>query len=162
MKAKTLPGKMQAHLTAVHAKPTNRVVDPAVEALKETLNDVISRVHETQQQGSPAEDTELNDLLANLDMTPGEAANDTAKRSAEVWATVENQDDVVEALRLDTVDRMTAELAASLIEDDKDDEDEDESTGRGERAPRAYVELSSHFGVLDKVVALSGNGEAAL
>lgn len=164
MKAKTLPEEMEAQLTAVHGKPRDRVIDPAVEALTKTLNNVSSRVHETQQQGSPAVDTELTDLLANLDIIPGEGANGAAKRAAEVWATVEDQDDVVEALRLDAVDRMTAQLAGTLIEDDKDDEDEDgdESTGRGERAPPAYVELSSHFGVLEKAAALSGNGEAAL
>lgn len=53
-------------------------------------------------------------------------------------------------------------------EDDEDDEDEDgeegESTGRGRggRAPPAYGELSSHFGILEKAAAESGNGEAAL
>ena len=37
----------------------------------------------------------------------------------------------------------------------------DENTGRERRAPPAYDELSSHFGVLEAAAEESGNGDAA-
>ena len=57
---------------------------------------------------SPA-DTELVDVLANLDINPGEAADEAAIQAATVRATLEDQEDV-EAVRLDAVDEMTEQL----------------------------------------------------
>ena len=48
--------------------------------------------------------------------------------------------------------------------DEKEDEEEGgghENTGRKRRAPPAYDELSSHFGVLKAAAVESGNGDAA-
>ena len=61
--------------TSVHTY-TRKLVAPAVEVLTETLNKLSFRVQEAEQQGSAVE--ELGDLLANLDITPGEPASETA------------------------------------------------------------------------------------
>ena len=83
------------------------------------------------------------------------------------WATIEDDDGVVEALRLDTVDDMAAQLAGTHVStggEEKDEEEEgggDENTGRERRAPPAYDELSSHSGVLEAAAEESGNRDAA-
>ena len=46
-------------------------------------------------------------------------------------------------------------------EEEKEEDGGDESTERGRGAPPAYAELSSHFGVLEREVEESGNGDAA-
>ena len=132
VKAKTLPVEMEAQLTAVHGKPRDRIIGPAVEALTKTLDNLSSRVREAQQQGPPVEDAELSDLVANLDITPGEAVNETANKAAEVWATMEDQDDVVEAMRQDAVE-VTAQLAGTLVnwEEEEEEAEGGESTGGG-------------------------------
>ena len=71
------------------------------------------------------------------------------------WATIEDDAEVVEALRLDAADDMAAMLAGARISCGCDEEDEmedgggGENTGRERRAPPAYSELSPHFGVLE-------------
>ena len=67
-------------------------------------------VQETEQ-GSPDNGTDLFDLLANLNIIPGECADEVAIEAAPVWTTVKDQEDVVEAIRLDVVvDEMTEQL----------------------------------------------------
>ena len=105
----------------------------------ESINDLSVRVHQAQQEGGPVADTELIDLLANLNITPGKPADEAATRAAEIWATVKDQEDVVEAMRLDAVDEMTAQLNGTHldVEDVSEDEKEDgggESRGRGREA----------------------------
>ena len=39
------------------------------------------------------------ELFANLDVTPEEAADEAAMNTVRVWATVEDEDDVVKAMR---------------------------------------------------------------
>ena len=108
------------------------------------------------------------ELLANLDVTPGEAADEAAINAVRVWATVEDEDDVVEAMRGHAAEKITARLAGTHIDADLEEEEEkneedagDESTGRGRGAPPTYAELSSHFGVLERAAEESGNGDAA-
>ena len=94
------------------------------------------------------------ELLANLDVTPGEAADEAVMNAVQVWTTVKDEDDVVEAMRGDAAEEITARLAGTHIDADSEEEEEkekddgDESTGRGRGSPPAYAELSSHFGVL--------------
>ena len=67
------------------------------------------------------------------------------------WATIEDDGEVIEALRQDAVDEMTALLAGTHVSIGGEEEDEqqqgsgDENTGRERRAPPAYDELSSHI-----------------
>ena len=98
------------------------------------------------------------ELLVNLDVIPGEAADEAAMNNAvRVWATVEDEDYVVEAIRGDAAEEITARLAGTHIDADseeeekKEEDDGDENTGRGRGAPPAYAELSSCFGVLERV-----------
>eukprot|EP00903_Cladosiphon_okamuranus_P013919 g12947.t1 len=90
-----------------------------------------------------------------------------AKDVIQEWATIEDEDEVVQALRQDTVDDMTAQLARSRVssrEEDVEEEEEDgsgdENTGGGRRDPPPYGELSPHFGVLEAAAEKSGNGDA--
>ena len=74
---------------------------------------------------------------------------------------------MVEALREDTVEDMTAQLAGTRVSTGREEEDEeedsgDDNTGLARRVPPAYGELSSHFGVLEAAAEESGNGDAAL
>ena len=106
------------------------------------------------------------ELLVNLDVTPGEAADEVAMNAIRVWATVEDEDDVVEAMRRDTAEENMTRLTGTHIDADSEEEEEneeddgDESTGRGRGTPPAYAELSSHFGVLERAAGESGNGDA--
>ena len=135
-----------------------------MEALTETLINLGSRVHKAEEQGSPVE--ELGGLLPNMGSTPGEPANAAAIQAAQFWATAEDQDDIVEAMREDAVEEMTAQLIGTSVDggDVPEQEEEaggDESTGRaGGGAPPAHPELPSHFGVLETAAGESGNGEA--
>ena len=63
--------------------------------------------------------------------------------------------------------KMTAQLAETRVSTGREEEDEqedssDENTGLARRAPLAYSELSSHFGVMEAAAEESGNGNAAL
>ena len=83
------------------------------------------------------------------------APDEAAIEAAQVWATVEDQEDVVEAMRLDAVDEMTEQLEGTGVGgvDATDDEKEDgdnERTGCGSTVPPPYAEISSSFGLLER------------
>ena len=121
---------------------------------------------DAQQQGSCIVDDEISELLAELDIEPGKPVAEEAVNVIHGWATIEDDDGVVEALRLDTVDDMSALLAGthvSTVGEKKDEEEEgggDENTEPERRAPPAYDELSCHFGVLEAAGKESGNRDA--
>ena len=73
MKAKTLPLEIEASLDVAYGKSRTSGKDPPVDGLMEILSTVSVRVHEAQEEGSPVTDTEIIDLLTNLDITPGGA-----------------------------------------------------------------------------------------
>lgn len=103
---------MGAALTIVHGnrRANEGAEEDPVNMLADTLNDVSSRVHAAQEGGSLLVDTELADLLAALAIPPGEPANDGDIKAGGVWAKVEDQQGVVEALRLDAVAGTTEQL----------------------------------------------------
>ena len=88
-------------LTNAHAKARGRVTNPPAKALKDALNMLSMSVRDAQQQGSRVEDEDIREMLANLDITPGEAASEEAMDAIRVWATVEDEEDVAEAMRGD-------------------------------------------------------------
>lgn len=138
--------------------------DP-VEELADTINKVSSRVAEANDPGSPP-DKEIVDLLANLDMNPGEAAGEAAIKAVNEWATFEDQEEVLEAFRQDAMDDMTEHLNGTFIADaDASDDEEEESQGDGGGGagiePPPYSELSQPFGSLERAARLSGNRDAA-
>ena len=102
-----------------------------------------------------------------LDITPGEAASEEAMDAIRVWATVEDEEDVAEAMRADAAEEITARLAGTHVdanskeEKEEEEDDDDESTEPGRGAPFAYAELSPHFGVLERAAEECGNKDAA-
>ena len=158
---------MAAELTKQHGKTRCHVAEPDLKALTETVNTLSTSVHNAQQQGSPIEDEEISEPLAELDIEPGKSVGEEAANVIQGWATIEDDGEVIEALRQDAVDEMTALLAGTHVSIGGEEEDEqqqgsgDENTGRERRAPPAYDELSSHFGVLEAAAEESGNGDAA-
>ena len=154
-------------LTNAHGKARGRVTDPPVKALKDALNMLSMSVRDAQRQGSRVEDEDICEMLANLDITPGEAAGKEAMDAIRVWATVENEEGVAEAMRGDAVEEITARLAGTHVDADSEEEkeeeedDDDESTEPGRGAPPSYAELSPHFGVLERAPEECGNKDAA-
>ena len=111
VKAQTLLLEMKATLAADHGKGVpDGSKDPAGEELEKTLNNVSSRVRQADEQGSPVTGTAMFNLLANHSIIPGGCADEATIEAAQVWATVEDQEDAVEAMRLDVVNEMTAQL----------------------------------------------------
>ena len=78
------------------------------------------------------------------------------------------REDVAGGCTAFAVDDMTAQLAGTRVstvleqEGEQEEDSGDENTGLARRAPPAYGELSSHFGVLEEAAEESGNGDAAL
>lgn len=151
-------------LAAVDETKRDRAKEPEMKVFIATLNSSSSRVLEATQTGST--NTECSVLLSNLDIAPGEPVNDAAIRAAQVWASLEDQDSVVKAMRADAED-ITALLDGMALagggvdEEEKEENSDDESTDRGVGAPPAYAELSPHIRVLEKAAGDSGNGDAA-
>lgn len=58
--------------------------------------------------------------MAGLDNSPGKPADNAALGAAEVRATVEDEEDVAEAMRLDRRDVMTASIIDSIVEKGND------------------------------------------
>ncbi|CAB1100108.1 unnamed protein product [Ectocarpus sp. CCAP 1310/34] len=85
------------------------IPEPDLKALTETVNKLSTSVHEAQQQGSRIEDEDIAELLAELRIEPGKRIEEEAVNAIQGWAAIED-DEVVEAIRLDTVDDMTAQL----------------------------------------------------
>ena len=79
------------------------VKDPAIEELKKTLNNVSSRV-------SQADETATTNLIANLNTIPGACADEATIEAAQVSAIVEDHENIVDAMRLDAVEKMTDHL----------------------------------------------------
>ncbi|CAB1105377.1 unnamed protein product [Ectocarpus sp. CCAP 1310/34] len=158
---------MAAELTKQHGKTRFDIAEPDLKALTETVNTLSTSVSDAQKQGSAVVDDEIAELLAELNIEPGQPLRGQAVSAIQGWATIEDDAEVVEALRLDAADDMAALLAGARISSGCDEEDETEdggggeNTGRERRAPPAYSELSPHFGVLESAADESGNGDAA-
>ncbi|CAB1103823.1 unnamed protein product [Ectocarpus sp. CCAP 1310/34] len=171
VKAETLPEEMAAELTKQHRNTRFNVAEPDLKVLAETVNTVSTSVQDAQKQGSRVVDEEISELLAELNIEPGKPVAGEAVAAIQGWATIEDEEEVVEALRLDAVEDMTALLAGTNLSTGGDDEEEGqdqggggENMGRERRAPRAppgYEELSLHFGALAVAAEDSGNGDAA-
>ena len=102
-----------------HVSPKGKCVsdgsnDPAVEELGKTLNKLSSRVRRGDEQGSPVTDTAMVNMLANLNIIPKRCADEAAIEAAQVWVTVEDQEDVFEAMRLDAAEELTEQLEGTL------------------------------------------------
>ena len=90
--------------------------------------------------------------------------------AAQSWATLEDQEDIAEALAADAKDALTERMAGIVAEeiDPSDDEkelnesgDAESGGGRKVEAPPPYSDLSSCFGPLEQKAESAGNSEAA-
>ena len=91
-------------------------------------------MRQADEQGSPVTDTELVCLLADLNIIPRECDDEAAIEAAQVWATVEDQEDVVAATRLDAMDEMTEQLegpGAGRLDPADDEIESGEGNGGG-------------------------------
>ena len=102
-------------------------------ALAKAFNALSFGVHEAAAQGSCVNDTELCNVLVDLDISPGKPAHKAAVDAAREWATLEDEEDLVEAMRLDEQDVMVGDIIDSIVEEgnvsDGESEDGDESAG---------------------------------
>ena len=135
-----------------------------VDILAEAINTLSVRVHHAQKAGSTP-DLDVVQVLETLRVTSGERANTAAVKGAHDWATVEDQEDVAEAVGLDVVEEMTEYLNETCdeeveknVSDDENEEGEDDSGGRA--VPPPYAELSSHLRALESVAEKCGMKEA--
>ena len=123
-------------------------------------------MHEAQEEGSPVTNTEVIDLLAHLDITPGGHADESAKQKEQEWATIEDQENVVEAMKSDDAEDLTKALVGIHMEEEKssdgeEDGSDDGSAGGGGSEPPSYADLSQHFGTLEKYASGCGLTEAS-
>ncbi|CAB1097844.1 unnamed protein product [Ectocarpus sp. CCAP 1310/34] len=136
------------------------------EALTETVNKMSTSVGDAHEQRVGTVDDEISEFFAELDIEPGKPVEGEAVSAIQGWGTLEDDDEVAEALRLDAVDEMAALLAGTQVTTGGEEEDEeegsgDDNTGPERRAPPAYDELSPHFSVQEAAADESGNGDAA-
>ena len=104
--------------------------------------------------------------MAKLNIIPGECADEGAIEVAQVWATAEDQEDVVEAMRLDAVNEMTEQLEGTGVRgvdstDDEKEDGDDERTGRRGTVPPPYAEIPTSFGLLEMAAEEGGNDNVA-
>ena len=104
--------------------------------------------------------------MANLDITPGGHADESAKQKAQEWAIIEDQEDIVGATKSDDAEDLTKALAGIHIEeeeylDGEEDGNDDGSTGGGGSESPSYADLSQHVGTLKKYASGCGMTEAS-
>ena len=136
--------------------------------LADALNALSVGVH-VAASGPRVVDEELSDVLAHLDITPGQPAHSAAIRAAEEWAELEEQGEVAKALAQDANVVFLEKVRNTFVEDISlsDDEPEPDSMegaesagGRGVKAPPSYAELSSPLGHLEQHAESCGTHEA--
>lgn len=159
-----------------------------VAELEEALNALSSTVHRATGRGSSSVvDADLVEVLVNLDISPGKPADEAAIAAARVWATVEDQEDVAQALRLDEQDAILSgtfgdmrvvENGGGKGEEQDKDATSGEGGGDGEEGggmatsegyvgallppppPPSYAEISPYFVPLEKLAEACGNADA--
>ena len=83
----------------------------------------------------------------------------SAKQKAQEWATIEDREDVVEAMKSDDAEDLTQALPGIHMEEEESlDGEEDGSTsmGGGGSEPPPYADLSQHFGTLENYASGCG------
>ena len=89
-------------------------------------------MHRALQKGSRIEDEDIAELMTELNIEPGRPLVEEAVSAIQGWATIEDNDEVVEALRQDTVDDTTAQLAGTRLSSglEKEDKQKEDSEWR--------------------------------
>ena len=101
-----------------------------------------------------------------MDITPGGHADESAKQKAQEWATMEDQEDVVEVMKSDVAEDPMKALADIHMEEEESSDGEEDgsdygSTGGGGSETPSYVDLSQHFGTMEKYASGCGLTEAS-
>ena len=143
--------------------------DAGVAELTATLDALSVRAGAAIKEGG-VQDSELCEVLTQLEIVPGRPVPPAAVVAAQSWATLEDQEDIAEALAADAKDALTERMAGIVAEeiDPSDDEkelnesgDAESGGGRKVEAPPPYSDLSSCFGPLEQKAESAGNSEAA-
>ena len=87
-------------------------------------------------------------------------------QKGQVWAAIENQEDVAEAMWLDEAGDVVKALTGHHVEavessDEEKDDIDDGCPGSGGAEPPSYAELSQHFGALENYASGCGLPEAS-
>ena len=144
---------MEATPTAAHKKSgPDGSKDPVVEGVMKMRNNVSSRVCPADQQDSPVTDTELSDCWRTSTSSRESASMRPLPNRNKVCATVFDQEDVLEAMRLDAVDEMAESLEGTGVG----------GVGCGGTVPPPYAEMSSSFDPQGGAAEEGGNVSAAL
>lgn len=126
----------------------NGAKDAGVAELTETLNALSIGVRDAAS-GPGVQDSELVEVLANLDIAPGAPAHPTAIKAVEAWAGLEEQPEFAEPLSEDEKEIFMEKVNTTFKEDDdiSDDDDELDSAkdsesagGGGKKAPPSFAE----------------------
>ena len=111
--------------------------------LADALNALSVGVH-VAASGPGVVDAELSDVLAHLDITPGQPAHSPAIRAAEEWEELEEQAEVANTLAQDANDVFLEKVGKTFVEEislsdnepEPDSMEDAESAGsRGVKAP---------------------------
>ena len=84
----------------------------------------------------------------------------------QVWAVIEDQEYIAEAMRLDEAGDVAKALAGGHVEevessDEEEDDIDDGCPGGGGAEPPSYAELSQYFGALENYASGCGLTEAS-
>ena len=170
MKAETLPAVHQADLAQASGKGALRsYIDAGVAKFVNALN-ALSVGAQEAAQGSGVQDTELAEVLVNLQIVPGQFAHKASIDVVQSWTGMEEQEEFAIALLQDSHDELMARVNTTYVaekpsDDQLNDGDDVESTGAGATAggsipPPSYTERSYLFGPLEHFAQSCGNNEA--
>ena len=161
--------RQENYANLVTALPLQSSKDDGVAELTAALN-TISVAVGTAAEGGPAQDVELCEVLAHLDIVPGRPAHPAAIEVVQAWAELEDQLEIVEALTKDATDVLNERVNGTYADDASSSDNELELAGtenvesEGSRRlapPPPFSELSSLFGPLEKYAESCGISGAA-
>ena len=124
----------------------------------------------TAAEGDPAQDVELCEVLAHLDIVPGRPAHPAAIEAVQAWAELEDQLEIVEALTKDATDVLNERVNGTFADDANPSDNElelagtenvESEGGRRLAPPPPFSGLLSLFGPLEKYAESCGISGAA-
>lgn len=164
LKAETLSAEQEADLANDAGKGVvDGAKDAGVAELTDTLNALSIGVREAAS-GPGVQDSELVEVLANLNIAPGTRAHPAAIKAVDEWARLEEQPEFADTLSEDAkeifMERVNNTYEEEVDSDDEEDnaKDSESAGGGGGTAPPSFAELSSFFGPLEQYAESSGIG----
>ena len=105
--------------------------DAGVAELTATLDALSVRAGAAIKEGG-VQDSELCEVLTQLEIVSGRPVPPAAVVAAQSWATLEDQEDIAEALAADAKDALTERMAGIVAEEIDPSDDEKELNGSGD------------------------------